>query len=127
MNEIRQQKKNKKKAFAPWVPALLLIFCALTFRGVWNIFLKNKESTANLSHVENEVQTLSERKALLEKQVTALRTNEGVEAEIRSRFQVSKEGEKVIIFDAESNDTEIQATSSPGFFERIWIKIKGFF
>lgn len=124
MQEYEKPKKPTYRVFAPWFVLILLILLIFCAQGVWNIFQKHAESKRNLARVELEMQELKDRKDILEKEVNDLQTDEGLESEVRSRFQVSKEGEKVIIFnEQDQSDSAIGDTDETGE-KSLWQKFK---
>jgi len=68
---------------------------------------------------------IKKREGNLESQIETLKTPEGIEEEIRSKFNVVKPGEQVILIVPEEKKDEV--APEPSFFGKIWLKIKGIF
>jgi cell division protein FtsB len=65
-------------------------------RGVIDMTGRYQRATAAVEEAKEEYKELLERKQVLEGRIEKLQTKTGVEEELRSKFSVSKEGEKVI-------------------------------
>lgn len=77
---------------------ILVLFAGvvLLVPAVWGAWDKERETLANRAIAEQQLAQQTERKDSLEKEVIALRTDRGVEEELRHRFAVGDEGEGVI-------------------------------
>lgn len=76
------------------------------------------------SREQAELNKILERKKELAQSIDYLKTEQGIEAEIRSKFRVVKDGESVaVIVDDDKPTTTIVASSSPS----LWQKFTGFF
>lgn len=97
----------------------LLIILGNSTRKVYN---KNKDAEKALVRMEQEIQELNDRKQELKNAQERLKTQEGIEYEIRKKFSVARAGEQVaIIVDDTSTSTDSAQTPSS------WQKIKDFF
>ena len=125
MREFQEKKKIKRRIYSKTTVIILIIVLLLFAQGTWRIYLKEKESRQNLERVESQLSTLTERKDTLTAQIERLNTEQGKEDEIRSKFQVSKPGEQVlVIVDKDSTPT---TTPKVGVWSSIWSKILGIF
>lgn len=98
---------------------LLLVILSNSTRKVYN---KNKEAEKALVRMEQEISQLEDRQAELKESEQRLKTQEGIEYEIRKKFSVARDGEQVaIIVDDTSTSTKAAETESS------WQKIKTFF
>jgi len=92
---------RKKRASNWWYSRLALLVLAvvvvLLTRAAWNVYVKESESGAHSRAAEEKVVGLEARRSVLEKKIAALKTTEGIEAEIRSQFQVAKPGERMVV------------------------------
>ena len=82
------------------------------------------ESRDELARQEEEKKALEERKNYLSSAVEALSTKEGIEAEIREKFRMSKEGEHLIVVVEDSKESDGGQGSETGSW---WSKLKHFF
>lgn len=91
---------------------LLLILVIVAARPVWRIFRRAQAVSGERQEVLAQVAELEARKAFLEREVARLQTDRGVEGEIRKKFSVAREGEKVITVVPEVVASSTVATST---------------
>ena len=97
MLDFRERSRLRRALYAK--PTL--IFLAIVATGVvhasWSMYQKSKEALVKKEKALSELSELEARQAQLSHDITVLSTERGVEAEIRERFMVAKEGESVMI------------------------------
>jgi len=120
-----QQKKTIKRIMYSKITLFVLLLLVILFtRAVWNMYQKEKFSKIGLATVEKKYDDLTSRKEYLEGQIDKLQTDEGVEAEIRDKFSVTKRGEvSVLIIDSSSSDKQMETVEN----KSLWQKFLGFF
>ncbi len=103
-----QQKKTVRMIMYSKVTLFVLFVLVVLFcRGVWNVYQKEKFSRDGLAVAEKKYADLSVRKDFLESQIQKMKTEEGLEEEIRNKFSVTKKGEvSVLIVDSSSSTVE---------------------
>lgn len=106
MREFEQKKKVKSRIYSRTSIFILFIVFILLARGVFNIYLKERESRQNRNLAIEKLNNLRERRDMLEKETLRLDTADGIEEEIRKKFPVSKKGEEVIVI-VDEKDKEI--------------------
>jgi cell division protein FtsB len=93
-----QQKRNIKNIlyskFSLVILFLLIIFLA---HSTYGIYIKSKLSTEGYDKVKNQYEDLNNRKIALEAEIDRLNSDIGVEEELRSKFNVAKPGETVVV------------------------------
>lgn len=122
MLDIRERTRLRRMLYAKPTIILLAILVAVAIHGVWGIYQKSKEALAKRDKIAEEVAGLAAREKELHQDIARLKTSEGVEAEIRNRFMVAKEGEKVMIIANPSMREAHTVTitdDSPSFFEKV--------
>lgn len=87
--------------------AALLLLIFLLGRGAYERYSIERDMDNRRIAAEQELRLLEERKADLEADVTYLEGERGIEEEIRSNFDVARQGEQVVILTGED------ATSTP--------------
>ena len=94
--------------------AILLVVIFLVARGVWGVYLKERDSSKSLAVASRAYAELDSRQQQLSSQIAELKTSRGVEEEIRSRYEVAKPGEDMalVVDDATSTATSTQETST---------------
>jgi cell division protein FtsB len=76
------------------VLVIIVVFMSIS---VYHRFTVEREMSVRRAEMEEERQQLIERKAELEERVDYLSGDRGIEEEIRTHFDVAKEGEQVVI------------------------------
>ena len=102
--------------------AILFIILILIAKGVWNIYGKERSAMADRIDTERQIAALRERQTFLENEVNRLKTKNGVEREIREKFNVKKEGEEVAVIVDEPTDPDNE--QKPSLTSRLasWFK-----
>lgn len=103
-------------------PVILVLFVIAIFLSVavYKRYLVEREMLTRQIQMDADKQELIERKASLEEKVKYLSGERGIEEEIRTHFDVAKEGEKVIIL--VGADEKKEATSTPVEPPKPWYK-----
>jgi cell division protein FtsB len=99
---------------------LLVVFVALA-QGTWHAYLKERETKAGRQRAEDELIHLKKRSSDLEGKVYRLKTDQGVEEELRAQFNVGHPGEQLIIVvnPEEENQEPIVSDDAP-WWKRIF-------
>ena len=91
--------------------ALIALFC-LVILFMYNIIglaKKEAETAKKKKLILAQIETLRSREENLSRDIEKLKTEQGIEETIRDKYQVVKEGEKmVVIIDDEENKSEIK-------------------
>jgi cell division protein FtsB len=117
MREIRQRRATKRRLYSYWTILVLVIVLGLFARSAYGVYLKAKESGERASQAEQELFRLTERNRELDQQITRLKTEEGIEAEIRETYRMAKPGENLaIILGAEE---AIPTSTSQGIVDKM--------
>ncbi|MES3005378.1 MAG: hypothetical protein V4664_00315 [Patescibacteria group bacterium] len=124
--ERRQmERKIKGRIYSKTTLFVLLCLLILTARGVINVYAKEKESRRGLERVELERSQLASRAENVKENGERLKTPGGMEAEIRSKFNVAKEGEGVIVI--VDKVVQVPEPEEKGMIERFWDSIVSVF
>lgn len=117
---------KKKKPMLGVAAAILIVILVVLVRGVWGIYHKYSRSRSNLAAAQTELQELQEREEELSFKIQRLRTEHGIEEEIVSKYNVAKEGERVIhILDGEEVAIEEDIVEEDGLLNRFWKWLTG--
>lgn len=123
---VFQDKKNRKRRLYSGLSIIILIvICAFLSKAVFNIYIKYKESSISLSQAEARFNELQGRSEKLQAEMEGLKTDMGREREIRSKYNVVKPGEKVVMFVKE--EEELATTTEEGFFKGFISKLSEWF
>lgn len=114
MNDFQAKSRWRRLFYSRPIIALLIILIVVLARPVWKIWQRSRVVAEEQAQVAAKLSELKERRDFLEQQIAALQTPRGIEGEIRKKFPVVREGEKVIIVGEEesSNTASTTATSS---------------
>ena len=112
------QPKRGLKDIAHSKPVLvLLVFLMLFFAwGIVGFFGKLKITKENRKIAENKMIELEKEKEKLTSDINKLKTPDGVEASIRDKFGLAKEGERMIVVVDDKNPPEAPKESSSDRF-----------
>lgn len=120
--------KRRLKSYLYSKPTIIALFVVAGFLSlsVYTRFGVEREMAEKREAVASELETLKAQASILESQVTHLKSERGIEEEIRNRYQVSKKGEQVVVvLDGEeksssTEDTTPQAEEEESWFESLW-------
>lgn len=103
------------------------IVLVVLVKATWNISSKTIQSAEKLAQAQAELARLNERQSELQGRVGLLSTDQGIEAEIRTKFRAVREGESVAVIVDEDDgpavallgSENIISTSTDGWFRRM--------
>ena len=75
----------------------LLVLVIIAARGVWGVYKKSQESAQLKTEAQARLQDLQKREQELRTDISNLKSDRGVEAELRERYNLAVAGESVII------------------------------
>lgn len=122
MREFQDKRKWRKYIFSNTTIYILAILIIFVLYGIWSAFNIKEKATSRESASLNTLEDLLLRKDVLENKISNLSTSRGLEEEIRDKFRVAREGEKMLIILNESN-----ADEEPKERENIWHRFLNFF
>lgn len=121
MLEFQKKKQLRKILYSPIVLLVFSIILVLLLKGVWGVYQKERLSAQNLEQEKGELEKLALREKNLAASLDYLKTDQGIESEIRTKFRVVKEGEKVaVILDNQASSAPVVATTTHGFWYRLF-------
>jgi len=123
MLDFQQKWKAKTLVYSRGVQIFLLIIAVYGIFSVYRVYEKKKESDRELVKMEQQLIALSSKDTALTKQIDMLQTDQGLEAEIRAKYTVALENEKVVIL-VEDNVSEVATTTRQ---QSLFKRIKNFF
>jgi len=97
MLNFYQKRSWRAVVYSPVILALLALACLYLAHSVYNRYIIEREMAGRQAEAEAELQSLEQRKDMLQKKVDYLSNDRGIEAEMRRNFDVAREGEKVVI------------------------------
>jgi cell division protein FtsB len=128
MRDIQPPKKKAKtrKLYSKPVLIGLAILIVFIAKGTWGVYQKEIESRKNVAMVTKELESLEQRKAFLEAETEKLNSMEGKEEVIRQKYQVSKNGEGVLVV-VDKPLPVVGGDSDDNFFSKMWHSMSGIF
>jgi len=99
MRSLRQKRYSAmRRTFGLRVLSVfLLVVLFFMVRSGINVYKKERETQENRNMAELEFAELEGRKTELQKEVIKLKTDRGVEEELRSQFEIGHEGESMLV------------------------------
>lgn len=105
-----QQKRKIRSVFGSRITqGVILLVTLFILLSAYNRYLIARDMAERRFAVEAEIQALEERRQKLDEEVKYLSNERGVEAEMRRQFDITREGEQLVIL---LDDTEDVATST---------------
>lgn len=126
MQRFKQKQQLRKRLYSKPVLFILIIILGLIIHGAWGIWKKSKQSQHTLEVAQSELDRLKEREGSIEKRIERLGTETGIEEEIRSKFDVVKEGENIIVI-IEDEELPPVIEEKPGVIKGIFTTVKSWF
>lgn len=126
MLEFQEKKKIRRIAYSRPILAVLVIFLIIFANAAYGMYNKYMETGENSDIALREKAGMKAKQTELESRLEQLKTDRGVEEEIRKKFRVVKEGEGVIIV-VDNKISDKTATTTNGGFVPIFDIIKGWF
>jgi cell division protein FtsB len=125
MREFQDKQKIKNRIYSKTSVFILFIFIVLIGRGVLSVYAKERDSRMELDLLEKKKAELGNRLANVSTSNDRLNTEEGIESEIRSKFDVVKQDEGVIVVVDEKLPPPPEDTR--GFMKKFWDSVTGVF
>lgn len=125
MFDFQQKKKIRKVIYSKTFLVVMLVFIVILAKATYEIYQKERLSSENLSETQKEYDGLKSRETMLNSEISKLKTDTGIEEEIRSKFDVAKPGETVVVVVGnDSSSTDDQSDQNEGFWQSFlnWFK-----
>lgn len=123
MLDFQQKRKVRSILYHRVTLGILILICLLTAHSTWSVYKKKQESEALRHEAQERLDALTTRNNELVANIARLKTSEGVEAEIRSKFSVVKSNENMVVIVNDDASVTVATTTSKGF----WQRFKGWF
>jgi cell division protein FtsL len=116
----RFSRMMQSKFFLMFLGVIILFF----FFSMFSFMNKMEETIRNKKTTEDKITELEKSKSKLNSDIAKLKTEEGIEDNIRNKFGLAKEGENMILIIDDKNQTETSKDSESTSF---WSILKGWF
>lgn len=120
MFDFHEKRRFRRLLYSKITVIILgLIAIWLSF-AVWSMYKKEKDTRLKMVKQAEILDELKERETALKDEIDRLSTEKGIEEEIRSKFEVGKEGEGVIIIvDNPEEESAKKIDSKKSFWQKI--------
>ena len=126
--EIREARDRLSRLLlSPLAIIVTFAVCLLIARSTWEVYKKERHASDRAADEERSRDELLAQKQRLLSDIARLGSRRGVEEELRTKYDVAKPGERVIIVVENEAVATTTATSTPSFGERFWSMVRGFF
>ena len=95
--EFYEKRKLRRIIYSKTAVVFSIVVFALLVFPTWSAYSKMRVSAEKKTEVEREVAALRGRMELLESEIQRLSTPEGIEEELRKKFDVGREGEEIYV------------------------------
>ncbi len=118
-----KKKKDFKHPFFSWL-VIFILFCIIVFllKSVFIVFQGERKSNINRNQSELIFNELKENENIILSEIEYLKTEKGIETELRDKFRIVKEGEQMAVI----INTEKEKSLFVNKEQDIWKKIKSF-
>ena len=122
MFDFYEKRKLRNILYSKPVLAMLAVIILLFSYSVWGAYQKEAETRGKWNQRASVLDELKDRESGLQTEIDRLDTPRGLEAEIRNKYEVAKDGEEVIVI-VEPPDEE--ATTAPSEQKGFWARLFG--
>ena len=120
---LRSRQKMWHKIAFSWVTILSLVFVMFILtKGVFGMYQKNVRASERAQDALIELAKVEKREASLSKSLGHIKTSRGVEEELRRKFDVSREGEHLLVIVDKEVEPEAEQEAS-SWFGGLWRKL----
>jgi len=127
MLNFKEKRTVKRFLYSKITIVLLAIILVFLLNSAFGVYKKAKFAYENKERVSGNLTELQERETALLINIEKLKTNRGIESEIREKFGVVKNGEEVVVIvdsKTEKEEDSGQSTMNP---RGLWQRFIGFF
>lgn len=97
MNDFQTRVSDKKSFKHSWFFLVILLIVLFLFaRSAYASFTKKRNADIERNKYEEQLQKIIDKKHELENRINNLKTERGIEEELRKRFNIVKEGETMV-------------------------------
>ena len=120
MLDLQQKRKVRSVMYHPATLVILSILVIIIARSTWIVYQKKTESEEMKNISLQNVEELRLRNSDLTARVQRLETSAGIEEEIRSKFNVVKGNENMVVVVPDDNSQIGTTSPKTGFWQKFW-------
>ncbi len=122
---LQERNKIKKRMYSKTTLAFMLVVLVVLAQGVYGVYKKHELSKLELERTQNEYNDVEKRYNEISTKGKRLENNDGIELELRGKYDISKPNEKVIVV-VEPENVPVPEEDI-GFLKKMWGKVRGVF
>lgn len=122
--EFQEKRKVKKFMYSKVTLVVLVILTVLILKAVWSVYQKQQFTKDNLNKTASDYNNLKEREERLSREINWLKTENGIEQEIREKYGLVKPGEEVIVIVDKDNVDDGANIPSESLWQKILIWLR---
>jgi cell division protein FtsB len=113
MLDFHEKRKLKSYLYSRYVVGALFIFAILLSISVFERYVAERKVAQKRDEIKNELEALQQRESVLEAEVSRLKSDRGLEEEIRDRYEVSRAGERIVVIVGDDEREETSSSTVP--------------
>ena len=122
MFDFHEKRRMRNLVYSKISLFFLLVIIFLLAYTIWGVYQKERETQIKKTQRSQVLIEIEERERVLEEEIERLNTKRGVEEEIRSKFDVARAGEQVlVIVDAKEEDVLLESEEEASAWQRFLI------
>ena len=119
MLDFHEKRRMRNLVYSKVVLFFLVVVIFLLSYSVWGVFQKERETQVKKEQRQQVLIEVEERERVLAEETKRLNTERGVEEEIRSKFDVARAGEQIlVIVDAGGGDVPLESEEEISVWQR---------
>ncbi len=111
MFDFHEKRKIRRVIYSRYFIGFIFLVTLVIGRSVYERFSVEREMAQKLEDHKENLEAIKARAALLETKVNHLKNERGIEEELRTRFDVARDGEQVVILLDAPQNTEKNSKS----------------
>ena len=124
MLEFQEKRKLRRFIYSKITLIILIVVIGFVIKAVWGVYEKQSLTKDNLEKISINLDSLQAREKMLSSEIERLKTEEGIEEEVREKYGLVKPGEEVIVV---VNSDETESLNSDLSKISFWQKIVNWF
>ena len=125
---FRDKKRIRHAFYLRGLAILLFVALIFSLNAALGSYSKYKETKTNKIQAQMQLEKLREREENIQKEIARLKTDRGVEEEIRGQFGLARAGEGVIVIVESHENSDLDTNKSVAdVLGDAWSGIKGIF
>lgn len=127
MLDFHEKRKLKFLLYSKPAAYLLFAVALLLSWSVYERFDREREMAARRYELEHKLEDLHVQAATLEGEVARLKSDRGIEEELRDRYEIAKEGERVVVVVGDERASSATSTHPLPKPQGVFGHLKAFF